>query len=257
MLTCTRVNAGNADREGVLFLHAFPLSAAMWGPQLRALEKEGIRAVAPNAWGIEGSPARSGWDFEGYADELARLMDGLGMERATVVGLSMGGYQAFEFLWRHPEKVRSLVLSDTRPEADAPEAAAARADFIAAVEEKGTGEAARRMVPNYFSAGAPERLASEAEAMITSQRAEAVTSAMRAIMGRRNSTPMLGTVTCPTLVLCGENDRLTPPETARSMQESIPGARLDIIAGAGHIANLEQPEAFNALLLRHLRSLGN
>ncbi|TCD47863.1 alpha/beta fold hydrolase [Chlorobium sp. N1] len=243
--------------EGVLLLHAFPLSAAMWHPQLRALETAGVPAIAPNAWGIEGSGERDEWSFEEYADELALLMEQVGMQRATLAGLSMGGYQAFAFLRRHPERVRSLVLADTRPEPDAPEAAAARAEFISAVKEHGSEEAARRMVPNYFREGAEEELKREAEAMITAQAPEVITAAMRAIMGRPDSTPMLRSIACPTLVLCGENDRLTPPETARMMAEAIPRSTLEIIAQAAHISNLEQPEAFNRALLTHLAALGS
>jgi non-heme chloroperoxidase len=247
-------NNGNT-RKSVLLLHAFPLSGAMWHPQLRALEKEGYLAVAPNAWGIEGSPERTGWTFDEYADELVRLMDTLNISEATVLGLSMGGYQAFALQKRHPKRVRSLVLADTRPEADAPEAAAARADFIAGVEKHGAGEAVKRMVPNYFTKGAPERLLKEAAEMIAVQPAIAITSAMRAIMQRSDSTAMQSRINCPTMVICGEHDTLTPPETAKAMARAIPGATLEIIAAAGHISNLEQPEAFNKALFAHLTGL--
>ncbi|ABB23173.1 alpha/beta fold hydrolase [Pelodictyon luteolum] len=257
MLSWTGVNTEHdgTDRKSVLLLHAFPLSGAMWHPQLRALDEKGYRAVAPNAWGIEGSPERTGWTFDDYADELVRLMDSLKISDATVLGLSMGGYQAFALEKRHPERVRSLVLADTRPEADAPGAAAARADFIAGVAERGAEEAVKRMVPNYFTKEAPKRLQQEAAAMIKAQPPGAIISAMRAIMQRSDSTAMQSSISCPTMVICGEHDTLTPPETARAMALAIPGATLEIIAEAGHISNLEQPEAFNKALFGHLTGL--
>jgi len=133
-----------------------------------------------------------------------------------------------------------------------------REEFITAIERGGAEEAVRRMVPNYFSESAPREhpeLIEEASAMIRSQSPEAITSAMKAIMSRRDQRPLLPAITCPALVICGSDDRLTPPETAALISSAIAGAHLEIIQRAGHLANMEQPEAFSAALLNHLQQL--
>jgi len=244
-----------SEKYAILFLHAFPLSAAMWLPQIEMFGAAGYTVIAPNAFGIDGSPEKEGWTFTDYAHELAALLDSLKVEKATVVGLSMGGYQAFEFYRLYPEKTASLVLCDTRAEGDAPAARSTREDFIRAVEENGAGEAAARMIPNYFTTKSysekPE-LVAQATAIITQQSATVINEAMRAIMMRSDATAALGAIVCPVLVLNGEEDRLTTRETAESIHAHIPGSTIRLLAGAGHISNMEQPEAFNRALLEHI-----
>jgi non-heme chloroperoxidase len=242
-------------KNAIVFLHAFPLSAAMWLPQIEMFGAAGYIVIAPNSFGIDGSPEKEGWTFTGYAHELAALLDLLQVEKATVVGLSMGGYQAFEFYRLYPDKTASLVLCDTRAEGDAPAARSTREDFIRAVKENGAGEAAARMIPNYFATKSyserPE-LVAQATAIITQQSATVINEAMRAIMMRSDATASLGAIDCPVLVLNGEEDRLTTKETAESIHAHIPGSKIRLLAGAGHISNMEQPEAFNRALLEHI-----
>ncbi|MFZ4524308.1 MAG: alpha/beta fold hydrolase [Chlorobium sp.] len=260
MLTYLKANTKEDGlvKHAILLLHAFPLSAAMWQPQIDVLGEAGYMVIAPNAFGIDGSPEQESWTFTDYAHELASLLDSLKVAKATVVGLSMGGYQAFEFYRLYPGKTASLVLCDTRAEADAPAARSAREDFIRAVAENGAGEAAGRMIPNYFTDNTytmkPE-LVAQAEAMIVTQSAAVINGAMRAIMARFDATSLLSAITCPVLILNGEKDKLTTKETAESIHASIPGSQLRLLAGAGHLSNMEQPEAFNRALLDHLVTL--
>lgn len=242
----------------VVLLHAFPLSADMWTPQIAALQAAGFDVVAPQVYGIEGSPEKPGWSMDDYAHDLARLLESLGCQKATIVGLSMGGYQAFAFYRLYPEKTASLVLCDTRANSDAPEAKAARMEFRRAVEELGPAEAARRMLPNFFAQETVEHrpeLVGQMRSIIESQQPMVISEAMRAIAERPDSTGMLPSVTCPVLLLNGEKDCVTTPETAASMHRLIPGSRLELLPGSGHLSNLEQPELFNQLLLRHIKSL--
>ncbi len=247
-------------KQAVLFLHAFPLSAGMWSPQLEAFGNAGYAVVAPNAFGIAGSREQPGWTLTDYAHELAKLLESLNIERATVVGLSMGGYQALEFYRLYPGKTASLVLCDTRAEADTPAARSAREEFIRAIEAEGAEEAARRMIPNYFTAGSsvkkPE-LSAGATAMIREQSATVINDAMRAIMTRSDATPLLATIRCPVLVLNGKEDRMTTPETAESIHELTAGSTLRLLENAAHISNMEQPEAFNDALLAHLEEVSH
>lgn len=255
MLNSLRKTGGSAGT--VVLLHAFPLSATMWAPQLDFLAEAGYDAIAPNAYGFDGSPSKPGWSMDDYARDLARLLDAAGCPKATIVGLSMGGYQAFAFHRLFPERVVSLVLCDTRSEADSPDAAAQRREFRSAVEQKGPGEAADRMAPNFFSKAAastrPE-LESHARETILRQPADAISEGMRAIAERPDSTGSLAAIDCPVLIMVGTEDRVTTPECAASMHEKLPSSTMELLPGAGHISNLENPGLFNRLLLAHLQS---
>ncbi len=260
MLTYIAANTATSGTESraVLLLHAFPLSAAMWQPQIDALTKAGFTAIAPNAFGIEGSEEKESWNFTDYAHELSNLLESLKIEKVTVVGLSMGGYQAFEFYRLYPEKTISLVLCDTRAEADAPEARTTREEFIKAVHGAGAEEAIRRMLPNYFASGtytAKPELVTHVKDIIRKQPAKVITATMRAIMMRTDACPLLSTIHCPVLVLAGEDDKATPPETNKSISSRIPGAQFRLLADAGHISNMEQPEEFNRALFDHIEKV--
>ena len=254
----TDLEASGKESHALLLLHAFPLSASMWQSQIEAFGKTGFTVIAPNAYGIEGSVEKENWNFTEYAHELSILLESLKIEKATIAGLSMGGYQAFEFYRLYPEKTASLVLCDTRAESDAPEARSTREAFIHAVETGGAEEAIRRMIPNYFTAATyttRQELVAQAENIIRQQPARVITAAMRAIMMRSDASSILSSIHCPVLVLNGAEDKLTTPETARSISSRISGSQLHLIADAGHISNMEQPENFNRALLDHLEQV--
>lgn len=250
--------SARGDAGTVVLLHAFPVSAAMWEPQVAFLEAEGYGVIAPHVYGFDGSPAKPGWNMHDYASDLASLLDSLGCEKVTVAGLSMGGYQAFAFWKQFPERVASLVFCDTRANADAPEAKAQRMEFCKAVERDGAGEAAKRMLPNFFARHTCEanpELVSRVQQMILRQPADAISQAMMAIANRPDSTELLPAITCPVLFINGESDVVTTTMTASDMQSGTPGSKLEIIPDAGHLSNLDQPDLFNRILLDHLKSL--
>ena len=260
MLTYLSAEMAKSGAQGyaVLLLHAFPLSATMWQSQIDALEKAGITVIAPNAYGIDGSAEKKDWTFTDYAHELSTLLESLGVKRVTVVGLSMGGYQAFEFYRLYPDKTVSLVLCDTRADGDTPEARAGREEFIKAVKAGGAEEAIRRMIPNYFTAATytskPEVVVL-AENIIRKQTGNIITEAMRAIMLRYDATTILPAIHCPVLVLNGTEDKLTTPETAKSISCRIPGSQLRLLAAAGHLSNMEKSGEFNRALLDHIEKV--
>ncbi|NTV98657.1 MAG: alpha/beta fold hydrolase [Chlorobiaceae bacterium] len=255
MLTYLQAGPEKPGAPTLFLLHAFPLSSEMWKPQLYALGRAGWRVIAPNVYGVEGSGEKPEWNFTDYAHELALLMDDLEIEKASIIGLSMGGYQAFEFYRHYPERAVSLVLCDTRAEGDTPQAREQRGEFMKGVETAGAEEAVRRMVPNFFSGEAyisKQELPRETMEIIRRQSAEVINAAMRAIRERADSSPMLSSIRCPVLVMCGEEDRMTPPGTAEDISVRIRGSRLVILGGAGHISNMEQPDVFNRALLEFL-----
>ncbi|MGC8775380.1 MAG: alpha/beta fold hydrolase [Chlorobaculum sp.] len=256
MLTFTGAAGGDADN--VLLLHAFPVSSQMWEPQLAPLAESGYRVIAPAVYGFESTPSRPGWSMDDYAHDLARLVEALGWKSATIVGLSMGGYQAMAFYRLYPELTKSLVLCDTRANADTPQAFSVRQEFRKAVMEKGSEEAAARMVPNFFAKetyASNQQLVEKTRKSIVRQTPEDISEAMRAIAEREDSTEMLTEITCPTLIMNGMEDTATPPEIAATMHALIPGSKLELIPSAGHLSNLDQPAMFNGILLEHLRNL--
>jgi len=256
MLTFT--GAAGGDSGNVILLHAFPISAEMWEPQLAPLAESGYRVIAPAVYGFESTPSRPGWSMEDYARDLARLIEALGWTNATVAGLSMGGYQALAFYRLYPELTASLVLCDTRANDDSPEVLAGRQDFRKAVMEKGSEEAAARMLPNFFSKetyASNLSLVEKTRESIVRQTPADISEAMRAIAERGDSTELLTEITCPTLIINGIDDRVTTTETAATMHALIPGSKLELIPEAGHLSNLEQPAIFNGILLEHLQSL--
>lgn len=240
----------------VVLLHAFPLSNEMWRPQLAALSEAGYSVIAPNVYGIEGSEPREDWSMRQYAESVHELVARFGFTSVSLVGVSMGGYHAFAFERRYPQMVASMMLCDTRADADTDAAREKRFEFIAALKQRGISEAKARMIPKLLGqtthATEPE-LAGRLSVIIERHRVQAIIEQLKALAHRPDSSAHLSAIRCPTLVVVGEEDELTPPSIAKSIADAIPNARLEIIPKAGHLPNLEQPEQFNALMLQHLQ----
>lgn len=244
----------------IVFLHAFPLSARMWEPQLQALPA-GWRGVAPDLRGFGQSPrdpqpARHVGD---HADDVLALIDAIGSGPAVIAGLSMGGYIAFECWRRRPAAIRGLVLADTRAEADTDEARAKRVANQQKADREGTGAVIDAMLPGLLGATTQTEdphLAVQVRAWAMENAPAGVIDALEALRTRPDSRQTLSTVTCPTLVLVGAEDTITPPDLARVIANGIQGATYVEIPRAGHLANVEQPQAFNAALTTWLASLG-
>lgn len=255
MLSYTARNLDKNPGKTVLFLHAFPLSAEMWSQQIEALAKAGYGALAPNVYGVDGSPERDTWNFLGYVTDVSILLSSLNLQSVTVVGLSMGSYQAFTMFKHFPQRVTSLVLCDTRAEADSEAAREARYEFIDALMRKGSEEAVSRMVPKFFAERTYTEnpaLVDRVSSLIRTQKPEAIASQLRALASRDDSTFMLKSINCPTTILVGDEDKITPPGIASDIHGRISKSEFHLVKGCGHLPNLENPEAFNEFLLGHL-----
>ncbi|CAA7625183.1 alpha/beta fold hydrolase [Magnetospirillum sp. SS-4] len=170
--------------------------------------------------------------------------------RFALAGLSMGGYVAMEIMRRAPERVDRLALLDTTARPDLPEQSQRRLDAIAVARSGGFDKIMPAMLPNLLCAAslADPAITGLARDMARAVGAEAFIRQQTAIMARPDSRPGLAAIACPTLVLCGAEDTLTPPDRHREMTELIPGARLEIVEGAGHLSPMEQPGAVLAAL---------
>lgn len=236
----------------LVFLHGFPHDRTLWSAQLASLSRQ-ARCVAPDLAGFgESAPLPAGTaSMDAYADDVARLLDHLAIDRATVCGLSMGGYVAFALLRRHADRVEGLVLSDTRAGADDEAGRAKRRELIALARREGGAAVAESMLAGMLGKTTRAR-APQAEdrirAMGAAASADGLVAALEAMMARPDSTPTLAEVRVPTLVIVGDEDVLTPPKQAELLHDGIAGSRLQVIDGAGHVPCLERPAAFNLVV---------
>lgn len=246
---------GDRPRGTLVLLHAFPLNARMWEPQL-VLANHGWRVVAPHLRGFDGGvtdpPASS---VDDYAGDAIDLLDALHVEDGVIGGLSMGGYAAFAILRHAPRYVRGLILADTRSQADTPEGVAGRKRMLQLLAEKGPSAVVDEMIPKLLGASTrasrPE-VGDHVRALALSNPAESIAGGIRALMTRPDSTPLLSTIHCPTLILVGEEDTLTPPALSEEMHRAIAGSELVVVPGAGHLSSFERPDAFNSALAAFL-----
>ena len=248
--------AGSERPRGTLLLiHAFPLNARMWEPQL-ALAANGWRVIVPQLRGMDGGNTdQAATSMDEHAGDIVDLLDALHVEDAVVGGLSMGGYVAFALVRHAARYIRGLVLADTRPQADTPEGVEGRRKMLALVREKGPAAVADEMIPKLLGEHTRHTrpdVAQTVRALILSSSADAIANAITALMTRADSTPLLATIHVPTLIVVGEQDTITPPALSEQMYQAIKGSEYVAIPDAGHLSNLEQPEAFNAALARFL-----
>jgi len=233
----------------ILFLHAFPLNRSMWVDQVKALLDENrFRLVAPDWRGFgESDITTEVSTMEMFADDTAALMDALGIDGAILCGLSMGGYVAFAFLRKYPQRVSGLILADTRPGADTAEARANRENVAILAESEGTGAIADLQLPRLISDYTRQHfpvVELRTRQMIGAATSQGIAAASRGMALRGDSSDLLSAITCPTRVLVGEHDVLTPADTARDYAAKIAWAQFIVIPRAGHLSNLEQPQAF-------------
>jgi pimeloyl-ACP methyl ester carboxylesterase len=244
-----------SGKDAVLLLHAFPLHSGMWARQVAALSPR-WRVVAPDYPGLgKSEPRGEPSTMEALADDVLALLGNIRVERAAVVGLSMGGYLAFELYRRRPGLFRGLALCDTRPGADTPEGAANRETFARSALEKGLHWVADEMTPKLLRPQPDPAAVREVRALIGQGTPAGVAAAQRGMARRPDSGPTLAAVACPALVVVGAEDTLTPPAESRKMAAAVKGARLVEIPGAGHLPNLETPDAFNQALVEFLGGL--
>jgi pimeloyl-ACP methyl ester carboxylesterase len=243
----------------VVLLHAFPLNASMWAQQREALAGS-YRVICPDQRGFGGT--QLGHDepsLDEVADDVVAMLDARKVDTFVLGGLSMGGYVAMAVLRRHPDRVRGLVLADTKASADPPAAAENRLRIAEAVVEAGSSALLLdEVLPKLLGVTTKERrplVYGRVKALVERAPAYAVAWAQRAMAARPDSLETLREANVPALVVVGEEDELSPPADARAMADALPDARLVTIPKAGHLTNVEAPEDFNAALAGFVASV--
>lgn len=241
------------DEQGqgqpILFIHGYPLSRMLWEPQLTGLA-DIARVLVPDLPGHGESQAIPGpyW-MEDLADDVKVFLDNLGVSEPVVIcGLSMGGYVAMAFYRMHAARMRALILAATRPGADSEEARANRDKAAEQARREGVITVVEAMLPKIL---APETYQQQPELvdyvrrMMLSTSTEGAVGDLMGMKERPDSTDTLKEILLPTLILHGEDDQIIPPKEAEGMHRLIVNSRLELIPGAGHLLNLEQPDKFN------------
>jgi len=242
------------DGKPILFVHGFPLSGLMWRPTVERLG--GWKCVVPDLRGHGQSGASERVTIKRFTDDLVALLDAIGERRPVVVcGLSMGGVVAFDYFRRYRERLRALILTDCRANAETPKGAMQREKLAQAVLRNGSVVAADTMVDKLFARGADAALRRSWHEIMAATPPMGVAAAARALALRPDSRPTLAEIDVPTLLVFGEEDEITPPELARDMHGAIRGSRLAIIPGAGHLPPVEQPDRYADTLQAFLKTL--
>lgn len=237
----------------VVLLHPFPLARGTWDDVAGALAAR-FRVITVDARGFGESSLRAQYPTPGssapytltdLADDVAALLDGLGVGRAALLGMSMGGYTALAFAAKHGARLTALALCDTRAAADSPEARAKRDEALSTIHGRGAEAYLDGSLARMLSPGAPAALHATLRARAEA-RPDSLVAGLEALRDRPDRTAELAQITCPTLVLCGAEDQISPPAEMRRMSQALPSARYVELAGAGHVAHLEAREAFVA-----------
>jgi pimeloyl-ACP methyl ester carboxylesterase len=231
----------------LLFIHGFPLDRSMWGPQVNALQKV-CRVIAPDLRGFGQSSDTDGQavTMDTYAEDMKALLDSLNVKQVVVCGLSMGGYIALAFIAKYADRVKGLILSNTKAGADTDTGRQGRLDTSIKIEQTGsTDVVVDGMAPKMLGPEAKSETATFVRSMMSRQRSTTVTSALRGMAARPDRTPLLASIKFPTLILTGSADVVIPPGESEAMHKAIAHSTLVNIPNAGHLANLDKTEPYN------------
>jgi pimeloyl-ACP methyl ester carboxylesterase len=269
LVESTYTDAGRGP--AVVFLHGYPVDRSMWREQIDFLSTNGFRVVAPDLRGFGAMSAKLQFvaDAEGnesarpaeayrtistmadMASDVAALMDVLKIDQATICGLSMGGYVAFEFVHLFPSRVRSLVLAGTRAPADNEPEKQVRAKQVEEMLAKGMNDIAEATLPKLLAPrtlAAKPKVVARVREMILRADPEGAAAAQRGMAARRGYSDDLPSINMPALIVVGRQDPIRPVADAEFMHRGLSESRLEIIEDAAHMTNMEQPEIFNRTL---------
>ncbi|WP_433188579.1 alpha/beta fold hydrolase [Actinoallomurus sp. CA-150999] len=241
----------------LVLVHGHPFDRSMWTPQVEHIDTR--RVIVPDLRGYGRSTVVPGkTPFQAFAEDIAGLLDHLGVEEIVLGGLSMGGQIVMEFHRLFPERLRGLLLADTTPQAENEESGRARNAMADRLVREGMGGYADEVLPKMVAPANIRRFPAVAEHVLGMMRGappEGAAAAQRGRAERPDYVASLARVRVPTLIVVGSDDEFTPIADARLMHEVIPGSTLVVIEGTAHMPNLERPAEFNEALGKFLATI--
>ena len=249
---------GSSKNKAIIFLHGFPYDHTMWQEQTERFSEKYF-CITYDIRGLGESPAGDGqFTMESFIDDLEAVIDELKLEKPVLCGLSMGGYIALRAIEKMENKFSALILCDTRSEADNNEGKLKRAAAVKRINTEGLAPFAGDFITNCFGDSFKQDNKEILEKIIARSSMfdpAGVKGCLLAMLGRNDTTDYLGKIKIPALVLCGENDSLTPPLIMKSMAEKIKNADFVIIKNSGHMSPIENPEQVNEAMEKFIRLL--
>jgi 3-oxoadipate enol-lactonase len=249
---------GDPQKLPIILLHGMTFNLTMWNPQIQVLKKN-YRVIAYDMRGHGLSDIGDGqYTYKMFANDLIDLMDHLGIEKAVLCGLSMGGALAIRTYEMYPDRIIALILSDTRSEADSNDTKEWRENSIELIKNNGLKRFTNDFLEGIF---ARDSFKSHPEAVklirniVLSTSPRSICGVLLAQAARTDMTHVLPKIKVPTLIMIGENDNFTPLSSSKIMNEKIADSKLKIIPKAGHISNLENTPEFNRNLIEFLNNI--
>src|SRR5688572_26087687 len=250
---------GPDDAPAIIFIHGFPLNKSMWDIQVESL-KENYRVIAYDIRGHGNSdPGIDEFFIELFVNDLLHLMKKLGIEKSILCGLSLGGYIALNAALKYPDRFDALILNDTQCIADTPEIKENRCQAIIRIMKDRVEQYANEIVKNLFALESftkKENVIDTVKEMIINTPKQSLCNTLHALAERKETCSRLKEINIPTLILVGNEDKITPIAVAQKMHEKLLTSKLEIIPQAGHLSNLENPIAFNNHLVKFLEVVG-
>jgi len=250
---------GPDDAPAIIFIHGFPLNKSMWDIQVESL-KENYRVIAYDIRGHGNSdPGIDEFFIELFVNDLLHLMKKLGIEKSILCGLSLGGYIALNAALKYPDRFDALILNDTQCIADTPDIKENRCQAIIRIMKDGVEQYANEIVKNLFALESftkKENVIDTVKEMIINTPKQSLCNTLHALAERKETCSRLKEINIPTLILVGNEDKITPIAVAQKMHEKLLTSKLEIIPQAGHLSNLENPIAFNNHLVKFLEVVG-
>ena len=245
------------DGSPILFIHGFPLDRTMWRRLMSHLT--GWKRIAPDlpGFGVNEAPPKAP-TIASYANDLVDLLNRMSQDRVVVFGLSMGGYIAFDLVHRFPERVRGLILANTRAASDDEATRRGRDAMARLVESDGLDALVGVLLPKILapeSHTAQPQVVDDVRAMIQRGSIPGVVAALAAMRDRPDSTSLLSDIQVPTLVVSGQKDAIIPGSESKQMADAIPNAHYTVIPTAGHLTPVEQPIATGRAVAEFLEAI--
>lgn len=250
---------GSEKSRPIIFVHGFPFDHVMWDEQVKTL-KENFYCVRYDIRGLGASPAGDGqFTLEMFVDDLETIVYEMNLNKPVLCGLSMGGYISLRAVERMQDKFSALILCDTKSTADDNEGKLKRAAAIKQINVGGFGAFIELFVRNCFGEKYVSENPGAFNAVVNRSKMNSpvgVKGSILAMAGRTDTTHILEHIKIPVLVICGSEDKLSPPDVMKSMADQIPNSEFLLIEGAGHMTPIEKPDKVTGEIKKFLSAIG-